>query len=291
MIDFINYNWMPTIADHCLDLPEDFYRQAGVSRLHDIDSINPEEVKENDIVFIKTDFVHNGLFTKEILPKIKNKFTLITGISSYTVDNFSDEIVENEFVKYWFCTNPSDIDSDKLIPLPIGFEEKERDGGNQDVLNNHHNYPVLWQKKNSMIYLPYHTPGTNPERDQVIQFLSSLDYVTIEKQKLPFDEYLRKMAEYRYVICLPGAGEDTHRNYEALLSNSMPIMLKRRMKKLYDFYNLPAIFLDNWTEMEWARLQIDAIYDNPEFNLPINTINDFLNVKSHKERILEYAKN
>ena len=24
MSDFINYNWMPTIADHCLDAPEEF---------------------------------------------------------------------------------------------------------------------------------------------------------------------------------------------------------------------------------------------------------------------------
>lgn len=280
---------MPTIADHCLDLPEDFYRQAGVSRLHSADSINPEEVKENDIVFIKTDFVHNGLFTKEILPKIKNKFTLITGISSYTVDNFSNEILENEFVKYWFCTNPPDVDSHKLIPLPIGFEEKERAGGNQQALNNQYKYQTLWSKKHRQIYLPYHTIGTNPQRDGLVQYLSSLDYVTVGTERLEFNDYLREISNYRYVICLPGAGEDTHRNYEVLLCNSMPIMLKHRMKKLYDFYKLPGIFIDSWNEMEWARMQVESIYDN-QFDFPHRIVENFLNVNSHKERILEYAK-
>jgi len=290
MIDFINYNWMPTIADHCLDLPEDFYEQAGVSRLHNVDSIDPEAVKENDIVFIKTDFIHNGVFTKEILPKIKNKFTLVSAISSYTIDEFSKEIIDNEFVKYWFCTNPPDVDSDKLIPLPIGFEEKERAGGNQEVLNNRYKHQTLWTKKHRQIYLPYHTPGTNPSRDSLIKHLSSLDYIAVGTERLPFDDYLGEISNYRYVICLPGAGEDTHRNYEVLLCNSMPIMVKSRMKKLYDFYNLPGIFIDNWGEMEWARMQAESIYDNQDFDFPSSTVENFLTVNSHKERILSHAK-
>ena len=65
---------MPTIANHSIDLQESFYISAGVSRLHNIDSMNPVEVKENDIVFVKTDFVHNGRFQRDILPHIKCKF-------------------------------------------------------------------------------------------------------------------------------------------------------------------------------------------------------------------------
>ena len=53
MSNFINYNWMPTISDHVLDLDETFYREAGVSRLHNVDFFNPETVKPNDIFLSK----------------------------------------------------------------------------------------------------------------------------------------------------------------------------------------------------------------------------------------------
>ena len=69
----------------------------------------------------------------------------------------------------------------------------------------------------------------------------------------------------------------------------MPIMLKHRMKKLYDFYKLPGIFIDSWNEMEWARMQVESIYDN-QFDFPHRIVENFLNVNSHKERILQYAK-
>ena len=71
-LQFINYNWMPTVADHVVDASEDFYKGAGVSRLHDKNSINPLEVKDGDIVFVKTDYIYHGEFQKFILPKIKN---------------------------------------------------------------------------------------------------------------------------------------------------------------------------------------------------------------------------
>ena len=34
-LKFINYNWMPTVADHILDFDESFYRNIGISRLHE----------------------------------------------------------------------------------------------------------------------------------------------------------------------------------------------------------------------------------------------------------------
>ena len=43
---------MPTVADHIIDHSADFYRSAGVSRLHNVDSIDPSTVKENDIILI-----------------------------------------------------------------------------------------------------------------------------------------------------------------------------------------------------------------------------------------------
>ena len=283
-LDFICYNWMPTVADHCMDLSEDFYASAGVSRLHNSTTINPERIQEDEVVFVKTDFIHNEEFQKTILPKIKNRFTLVTGISSYEVQGKESDILENDNVKHWFCTNPPDVNSDKIIPLPIGFEEKERDGGNQEILNSQRDNSPPWEDKLDKLYLPYHTIGTNPRRDSQVAFLASLSFVEIETDRLSFSDYLEKMGQYKYILCLSGAGHDTHRNYEALLVGSTPVMLNSPLKRVFDYYNLPSVFLKNWDEL-------DNIYNN--FLIKNDyywDVTDFLDINTHKERILNYAK-
>jgi len=289
MSDFINYNWMPTIADHCLDSPEEFYINAGVSRLHDKFEFNPEDVKEDDIIFVKTDYIYNGNFIN-LLKAIKHKFTLISAISSYNVGlghpSYID-IINSDKIKHWFCTNPPDVDSEKVTGLPIGFEEREREGGNQEVIRKHWKDKPRWQDKIDKIYLSYHTLGNNPNRDRNIKYLSSLPCVVAEKCKLSFDKYLEKMRQYKYVICLEGAGFDTHRNYEALLVGSIPIMINSTIKKIYDDWNLPSIFVDNWTQINSNYLSVD----HEKLARLSSNVESFLKIKSHKERILRYAQN
>ena len=52
---------MPCVADHVLDLQESFYRSAGVSRLHSSDTFDPSKVQDGDLIFVKTDFIFNGI--------------------------------------------------------------------------------------------------------------------------------------------------------------------------------------------------------------------------------------
>ena len=284
MIELINYNWMPTVANHCWDASASFYATAGVSRLHNHPKPMPENIKENDILFVKTDYLYDETFQRAFLPRIKNKFTLVTGISSYNVQGKETDILNNENVKHWFCTNPPDVNNKKIVPLPIGFEEKERAGGNQGVLNNAMLTAPKWSNKSDKLYLPYHDVGTNPRRDAQIKLLSSLPYVEVETERLEFAQYLNKMSKYKYILCLSGAGDDTHRNYEALLVGSTPVMLSTPLKRVFDVYNLPSVFLREWYDLE-------KTYKNFLLKNKYNwDVTDFLNVNTHKERILSYAK-
>lgn len=283
MINLINYNWMPTVANHVLDLAEEFYQAVGVSRLHNHSGFNPEDVKENDIVFVKTDYIYDQTFQEQYLPRIKNPFTLISGISSYNVIGKEHAIIMNKNVKHWFCTNPP-FQSSMITPLPIGFEEKERAGGNQGVLNAAKEGAPSWKNKSDKLYLPYHDVGTNPNRDKQISELAALDFVEVETQKLPFNEYLKKLGNYKYVLCLSGAGYDTHRNYEVLLVGSTPVMLNSPLKTVFDHYNLPSVFLKGW-EMLGESYRNFMIKNKYNWD-----VTDFLNVNNHKKRILEYAK-
>ena len=67
---YIYYNWFGLAADHCLDISQEEYVRHGVSRPHD-KKLDPRSVKENNIVFVKTEFTYNGLFQRLILPDIR----------------------------------------------------------------------------------------------------------------------------------------------------------------------------------------------------------------------------
>ena len=232
----------------------------------------------------KTDEIYNGIFQNNFLPRIKNKFTLISGISSYTVGRNGDrsflDILKNENLKYWFCTNPPSVYSDKILPIPIGFEEKERDGGNQAVLKSQQLSKSRWEDKLDMFYLPFHDASTNPERQRFIDYLRSLEFVYAEGNRLSFKDYLSQVNKFRYTICLEGAGYDTHRNYEALLVNSIPVITPN-MVRLFKYYSLPHFIVSDWFATYKPQLDSESISWN----------DDFFNVDFHKKRILEYAQN
>ncbi len=229
-------------AIHCIDESDEFYRSCGVSRGNK-NGFDINNLKDGDIIFVKTDYIHSGLFQKQVLPLIKTKFILITGVSSFSVDEGDSSylsILDNTNLIKWFCTNPPSDYNEKILWLPIGFEEPEREGGDVEILNNFYNNQIPWGDKENKIYIPYHS-NTFKDRNTIISNLSKEDFVVVEPNRLSFNDYLSKMSEYKYVLSLRGAGWDCHRHYESILVGSVPIMEDGPILKSFKNKNLPVI--------------------------------------------------
>jgi hypothetical protein len=287
---FICYNWMPLVADHCIDFSYDEYKNVGVTPLHDCYLTNLADVKKNDIVFVKTDFLYSGHFQNIIFPNIDNEFILMTGGSDYIVGHDGDrsshlKMLEDKKIKKWFCINPPNIISDKLIPMPIGFQEIDRMGGNQNNIKFALNNQKIWTEKKNMFYLPYHALGNNPARNSYISYLKTLDFVYVEENKLSFSEYLQKMSEYKFIICLRGNGFDTHRHYESLLVGSVPIIENTPVRMIYENDNLPHIVVQQWADITKEFFN-HVLVKKYSFDI----VSNFLTVRFHAERIKQYAK-
>lgn len=281
---FISYNWTPTIAHHVLDASEEFYRSVGVGRLHNKNSINPMAVQSGDILCVKTDYIYDGTFQREILPFISNPFVLITGISSYCVSkgfNISS-ILDSPMLIRWFCTNCPDINHPKLSALPIGFEEKERAGGSTEALSTAFKSSSLFAVKKSKILLPYHTSNTNPQRLSLVNAIGRHPFVEVQTSKLPFKDYLSLLDKYKFVICLEGSGPDVHRNYETLLVHSVPINIKNVIQPLFEAHDLPGLFLDSWSQLT-DRFFSDILDEDFSFE----NSDCFLTQSYHKKIIYE----
>ena len=277
---YICYNWMPMLSDHVLDMTEEYYNSIGVTQLHNKENFHPEDVNDGDVIFVKTDYIYHPYFQHEILPNIKNKFTLITGGSSYHIGSNGDtsyrEIIQSPNLIKWLCTNPPSGNRDKIIPLPIGFEERERVGGNQQLIHSHRLNRTPFQDKKEKILLPHHTFNTNPERKDLFVYLSKLPFVETQTEKLPWTDYMKLIDEYKFVLCLEGSGPDVHRNYECLLVDCVPINLKNPIHFLFEYHKLAGVFLGGWEDLRGDVFnQINSVKYNQENS------DSFLKIKYH----------
>ena len=271
---FICYNWMPTVSNHVLDISVDEYKAAGVTPLHKKQNFNPFHVKDGDLIFVKTDFIVDGTFANYYLDKIFCSFNIISGVSSYNIGRDGDDsylkILNHPGLIKWFCTNPPDLNNKKIIPLPIGFEEPDRIGGNQQTLKKIFNNRTLWINKKNKILMPYHDMTTNPERKKLFDQLKNLSFVDIQEDKLPFDQYVKLIDRYKFVICLEGRGPDVHRNYESMLVGTIPINKKTIIEKVFSYHCASGVFLNSWDELDqqYFKALLDTQFDiqkNDEF--------------------------
>lgn len=275
---FINYNWMPDIANWGMDLSAEFYASAGIRKRSVAPALqNTRDIREGDIVFVKTDFLHNGFFQDNVLPHIHVPFILISGISSYEVPN-SQIILSNKHLVRWFSTNPQSHLRGPIDSLPIGFEEDDRlPGGDQRIL--HKIWTTPNKRKIDKVWVPYHTIENNYARKKMLDELQTFPNVVIQREKQTFEEYLNTMQEYKYCMCLPGSGLDTHRVYESLLCRTFPIVYRSPSLMFTNRHHNALIHIEDWEELRDLKL------DRKWTELTDGLVGQFLDVSFHIDRI------
>lgn len=147
----------------------------------------------------------------------------------------------------WFGQN-IECKSEKLQSLPIGLENSEwvlRDNKIEKIKN------IVNKEKNikNLLYLNLNIE-TNPyERIMPYNILKDKNYATVEygKNGYNFDSYLDNIYNHCFVICAPGNGFDTHRLWETLYCNTIPIH-KRSINTSY-YEDLPICFIDDWEQL------------------------------------------
>jgi len=277
--NLINYNFMTLPAKFCLDMSNVFYRNAGVSKVNK-NGFELVKLNDFDIIFVKTDFVYSGEFQRRFLNSINKKFILITGVSSYSVEEGEQtyrNILSNPYLIKWFCTNPPFVSHPKMEGLPIGFEEKERDGGNIETLNHFYENSISWESKYDKIYIPYHS-NTFSSRNKIIGELSTKQFVEMEPNRLSFKDYLNKMSKYKFVLSLRGAGWDCHRHYESLLVGSVPIMDGGPILNFFKKNSLPVLDIGEINNQIFTK-SFDFLYTK-----------DFLTMEYHFNKINSIKK-
>ena len=237
MKQFIFYNFLPSISDHIIDVK---YHNRKVH--HNYPPFIIDNIKDGDTIFVKTDLLPNFF---NIFHLIKNKFILITGVSDLPIDKkYLKYITSNKILKWVGCNIL--INHEKILKLPIGFQENELPGGNQILLNELYNNKTLFDKKKNKLLLT-NTSITHSSRNKINIMFKNSNFVDILINKLEFPKFMKKIDEYKFVLAPRGNGVDTHRFYEILIMGSVPVVESCGLNDLYN--NFPCIIVNSFNDI------------------------------------------
>jgi hypothetical protein len=204
------------------------------------------------VFFCKTDYLEAEF--KQI-KKIKNEVVLISGNSDINIDEKLASQMPGNIVT-WYAQNTL-IDDARITPIPIGIENT--------VLNKRKGHGVGWlhavektvvlQKAfdrddvapTRFLYANFNTETNQHHRMHLKKICQNTAFITWADYGLHFGDFIAAIQDHEAVICPLGNGVDTHRLYEVLYSNRIPVVAIPAnyaiCQKLYK--HLPIVMVDD----------------------------------------------
>jgi len=211
-------------------------------------------IKDGDIIYSHTEAVE-GLFKLLNKSNLKN-LILISGQSDISVNKKLYQ-KKPKCIKYWFGNNIS-YEKNNLISIPLGV--------NNDYISTNPNEQDFidfkfknFDEKNNNIYSNFNI-NTRPFHRLNAYNFSIKNAITFSSfTKLNKSDFLSELNNYKFVIAPFGNGLDTHRVWEAIYSNSIPIVKEHTAYN--SFKELPIHFVKNFKDIDnksLAKLKFDT---------------------------------
>ncbi len=212
-------------------------------------------LEDGYIIFSKTDYV-SFLFKQLKKSTIKN-LILITHQSDNQINNYLYN-KKPDAIKYWYSVNVN-IEKPDLIPIPIGFANSHYEKN-----LNPENYTKQSENttRDKAIYLNFN-PNTNYlERGMIFKKYKNNKNFFTSPYTSSISDYKNDLERFKFVLCPPGNGIQTHRLWESLYFGAIPILKNHIFNK--NFKKLNALFVNDFTDLNIEEL--DGKIVNKEFD-------------------------
>uniref|UniRef100_A0A6C0K1I9 Exostosin GT47 domain-containing protein n=1 Tax=viral metagenome TaxID=1070528 RepID=A0A6C0K1I9_9ZZZZ len=196
----------------------------------------------------------------------QNDFVLVSHNSDHEIheNETSRKILQCSRLLHWYSQNVC-MEHPRLSVVPIGLANSQWSHGNTaPFLPLLHNPP----QKTRQIYFNFGI-GTNPSKRQpchdILRSQKNLEWLP----HIDPTANLKRLAESEFCICPEGNGVDTHRLWEALYLQVVPIVLRTPFTEALQrqFPMMPIVMLDRWEELDPEALDV-SMYEFDSF-LPI----------------------
>ncbi len=245
--DFVTGEKLQELTNCYIGLPEDFSFNPRIS-VQQEKQLNIQEINNvfdnSNIIFC---YAHRLSYLQEKLQYFKNPFILITHNSDENIDSRYESLLYSNKIIKWYAQNVL-LDHPKLHILPIGIANSMWSHGNLSILQEVLNNPL---PKINDIYF-YFTVSTNQvERERCKIELENKGLVFSQFEE--YHTYLKNLTSYKFAICPPGNGIDSHRIWECYYCGVIPIVLKNHFTEKLNKL-LPCILLDTWNDFNYSDI-------------------------------------
>jgi hypothetical protein len=199
------------------------------------------------IDFIGKEFAH--------ISQVGRNVILVTGNGDRPVTKELLTRLPRNVVK-WYAQNVEVVD-DRVVPIPLGLENHEaawRFGHGLSFFRAKSKLDILSRPipadPSKFMYANF-SVNTNPVlRSGIYELVKQASHIHAETASLQVEEYFTRIAEYKMNICPFGNGYDTHRLWETLYSNRVPVVIRGEDIGLFKLYEkLPIVILDDVKEL------------------------------------------
>jgi len=209
------------------------------------------KISKPEIIFTNTHLLNK--FSKQI-NRISHPFILISHLSDHLVDRKFLFLANNSNLIHWYAQNCI-IKHKKISNIPIGLEDRWRH--NNGIIRDFISLRKKKFNKISRILYGFHIENNINARKEAHKILSSLsitDHYSDNSRN-----YRKKLVNYKFVACPEGNGIDTHRFWEALYLNVIPIVIVKNDIFLYQ--SLPILKLNKWEDLaKYSESDLSLIY-------------------------------
>lgn len=163
--------------------------------------------------------------------------------------NNNKNIFYNNENLIWFAQNV-DIKHSRIYSLPIGFENSEWFPETQKI-NTMKQIKDEFRGNKKYPCMAIFNPSTHPQRIKVLQYYYSMSWCFTQpsiNDGHSFLSYIKTLAQSAFCVCPRGNGIDTHRLWEALFCNCIPIVERCVNIEFYE-HKLPIFIVDDLTQV------------------------------------------
>ena len=197
---------------------------------------------------IPTIYAHTH-YTKLFFNFIKNinkEIILVTHNCDVNINETLYKLKPTNVIK-WYSQNVN-FNAGDLFSIPIGLENDQwfPQYQKKNRINEKNNEP-----KNYINWLYVNHKIRNDERRRSHEMFKNKSWVSVEG-RVGFNDFLNKIYNHKFILCPDGNGIDTHRLWECLYSNSIPIVKNGINISFYK--DLPICFVN-----EWENITIDFL--------------------------------
>jgi len=208
-------------------------------------SINPKKVKNGDTVFLKTEL--KEIFFSEFHRKISARYILISHNSDISIERNDLNYIDENLI-HWFAMKLNVKMNNKISPLPSGLENYRY--LNNGIIKNFENAynRNLNKPKTSNVLCSFNVSTNKAERVPLVEVAKSNKIIHIKKFNNNMD-YLNNLSNYRYNLCPEGNNYESHRLWETLFFENIPIVKNNLVNLNFVNLGIPMVMVEDWKEL------------------------------------------